>query len=240
MGVRPGRLAGATHCSGRPVWLASAPPPSSLPQPCPVPLPRFCCDYPGLGCLHMRQRFPPSPQRLLCCSVSRGVRPFSGLSGNCSEAVSLIPVQPWVTLLWPSPLGRWLCGAPTWTVRWSTALTAPAQPRAPAAETPIEEFTPTPAFPALQYLESVDVEGVAWRAGLRTGDFLIEVRLPLPGRQVCGPRGLEDAPALPAHSLSVPGERGERGEGRTQAGGGSDPPGWEPPRHEGCVGNKEA
>lgn len=47
----------------------------------------------------------------------------------------------------------------------------------PAAETPIEEFTPTPAFPALQYLESVDVEGVAWRAGLRTGDFLIEVRL---------------------------------------------------------------
>ncbi|NWZ88289.1 SHAN3 protein, partial [Poecile atricapillus] len=43
------------------------------------------------------------------------------------------------------------------------------------SETPIEEFTPTPAFPALQYLESVDVEGVAWRAGLRTGDFLIEV-----------------------------------------------------------------
>uniref|UniRef100_A0A4X1UGT8 SH3 and multiple ankyrin repeat domains 3 n=1 Tax=Sus scrofa TaxID=9823 RepID=A0A4X1UGT8_PIG len=42
-------------------------------------------------------------------------------------------------------------------------------------KTPIEEFTPTPAFPALQYLESVDVEGVAWRAGLRTGDFLIEV-----------------------------------------------------------------
>lgn len=50
----------------------------------------------------------------------------------------------------------------------------------PAAETPIEEFTPTPAFPALQYLESVDVEGVAWRAGLRTGDFLIEVRPPPP------------------------------------------------------------
>lgn len=46
------------------------------------------------------------------------------------------------------------------------------------AETPIEEFTPTPAFPALQYLESVDVEGVAWRAGLRTGDFLIEVTTP--------------------------------------------------------------
>ncbi|XP_010226843.1 PREDICTED: SH3 and multiple ankyrin repeat domains protein 3-like [Tinamus guttatus] len=47
--------------------------------------------------------------------------------------------------------------------------------RGAKAETPIEEFTPTPAFPALQYLESVDVEGVAWRAGLRTGDFLIEV-----------------------------------------------------------------
>lgn len=49
-----------------------------------------------------------------------------------------------------------------------------------SAETPIEEFTPTPAFPALQYLESVDVEGVAWRAGLRTGDFLIEVSFILP------------------------------------------------------------
>lgn len=45
----------------------------------------------------------------------------------------------------------------------------------PAAQTPIEEFTPTPAFPALQYLESVDEGGVAWRAGLRMGDFLIEV-----------------------------------------------------------------
>lgn len=56
-----------------------------------------------------------------------------------------------------------------------------APPWSPAAETPIEEFTPTPAFPALQYLESVDVEGVAWRAGLRTGDFLIEVRPLLPG-----------------------------------------------------------
>lgn len=43
------------------------------------------------------------------------------------------------------------------------------------ADTPIEEFTPTPAFPALQYLESVDEGGVAWEAGLRTGDFLIEV-----------------------------------------------------------------
>lgn len=48
-------------------------------------------------------------------------------------------------------------------------------PRLFPAETPIEEFVPTPAFPALQYLESVDQGGVAWRAGLRTGDFLIEV-----------------------------------------------------------------
>nr|XP_029138109.1 SH3 and multiple ankyrin repeat domains protein 3-like isoform X2 [Labrus bergylta] len=47
--------------------------------------------------------------------------------------------------------------------------------RGAKAQTPIEEFTPTPAFPALQYLESVDEGGVAWRAGLRTGDFLIEV-----------------------------------------------------------------
>ena len=48
----------------------------------------------------------------------------------------------------------------------------------PPADTPIEEFTPTPAFPALQYLESVDEGGVAWRAGLRMGDFLIEVGPP--------------------------------------------------------------
>ncbi|KAM8938855.1 SH3 and multiple ankyrin repeat domains protein 2 isoform 3-T3 [Pelodytes ibericus] len=47
--------------------------------------------------------------------------------------------------------------------------------RGAKADTPIEEFNPTPAFPALQYLESVDADGVAWQAGLRTGDFLIEV-----------------------------------------------------------------
>ncbi|XP_055795483.1 SH3 and multiple ankyrin repeat domains protein 2b isoform X2 [Salvelinus fontinalis] len=47
--------------------------------------------------------------------------------------------------------------------------------RGAKADTPIEEFTPTPAFPALQYLESVDEGGVAWRSGLRNGDFLIEV-----------------------------------------------------------------
>ncbi|CAB1428391.1 unnamed protein product [Pleuronectes platessa] len=47
-----------------------------------------------------------------------------------------------------------------------------------SADTPIEEFTPTAAFPALQYLESVDEGGVAWQAGLRTGDFLIEQLTP--------------------------------------------------------------
>ncbi|XP_053576529.1 SH3 and multiple ankyrin repeat domains protein 2 isoform X2 [Bombina bombina] len=47
--------------------------------------------------------------------------------------------------------------------------------RGAKADTPIEEFNPTAAFPALQYLESVDEDGVAWQAGLRTGDFLIEV-----------------------------------------------------------------
>ncbi|MBZ3880515.1 Ataxin-7 [Sciurus carolinensis] len=45
------------------------------------------------------------------------------------------------------------------------------------AEIPIKEFTPTPAFPVLQYLESVDVEGATWRAGIRMGDFLIEVNV---------------------------------------------------------------
>lgn len=59
---------------------------------------------------------------------------------------------------------------------WSLTLTACLL----LAETPIEEFAPTPAFPALQYLESVDQGGVAWRAGLRTGDFLIEVTAVLP------------------------------------------------------------
>ncbi|CAM9545258.1 unnamed protein product [Lampetra planeri] len=47
--------------------------------------------------------------------------------------------------------------------------------RGAKADVPIEEFTPTPAFPALQYLEAVDDGGVAAQAGLKTGDFLIEV-----------------------------------------------------------------
>lgn len=81
----------------------------------------------------------------------------------------------------------WLCaeGSQRWDVWNKTSacrsnLTAMWRPVlslfiASPAQTPIEEFTPTPAFPALQYLESVDEGGVAWRAGLRMGDFLIEV-----------------------------------------------------------------
>lgn len=107
----------------------------------------------------------------------------------------------------------------------------------PAAETPIEEFTPTPAFPALQYLESVDVEGVAWKAGLRTGDFLIEVR-PFP---TLPSGGSERGAAGPLPScLSIPGKRSERREGWTQASGGSHPSGWQPSGHEGCVCYQEA
>jgi len=98
------------------------------------------------------------------------------------------------------------------------------------AETPIEEFAPTPAFPALQYLESVDQGGVAWRAGLRTGDFLIEVRAPRP--RPAGHR----TPGLPAHlSVCRPGERRRRGEGGSPAGGLPDPPGGQPPADEGRV-----
>nr|XP_042703481.1 SH3 and multiple ankyrin repeat domains protein 1 [Chrysemys picta bellii] len=76
--------------------------------------------------------------------------------------------------------------------------------RGAKAQTPIEEFTPTPAFPALQYLESVDEGGVAWRAGLRMGDFLIEVtvgggRLPS-RRNDCPP------PAISLRSKSMTSE----------------------------------
>ena len=44
---------------------------------------------------------------------------------------------------------------------------------------PIVEFTPSPAFPAVQYLESVDPNGPAYEAGLRDGDFIIEVKMEL-------------------------------------------------------------
>lgn len=37
------------------------------------------------------------------------------------------------------------------------------------------EFTPTADFPALQYLDRVDRGSMADRAGLRPGDFLLEV-----------------------------------------------------------------
>ncbi|CAN0426044.1 unnamed protein product [Lampetra fluviatilis] len=47
--------------------------------------------------------------------------------------------------------------------------------RGAKANVPVQEFTPSAAFPALQYLESVDEDGVASRAGLKVGDFLIEV-----------------------------------------------------------------
>ena len=62
---------------------------------------------------------------------------------------------------------------------WETSPRLVKSVLASPADTPIEEFTPTPAFPALQYLESVDEGGVAWQAGLRTGDFLIEVGSPV-------------------------------------------------------------
>ena len=45
-----------------------------------------------------------------------------------------------------------------------------------SADGPISEFTPCPTCPAVQYLESVDQSGPAWAAGLRPGDFIIEVR----------------------------------------------------------------
>ncbi|XP_014668975.1 PREDICTED: SH3 and multiple ankyrin repeat domains protein 3-like [Priapulus caudatus] len=38
-------------------------------------------------------------------------------------------------------------------------------------------FHPTDQFPALQYLDDVDKDGMGWKAGLRPGDFVIEVRI---------------------------------------------------------------
>jgi S1-C subfamily serine protease len=37
------------------------------------------------------------------------------------------------------------------------------------------DFRPTPAVPALQFFEGVDMQGMAMRAGLRPGDFLLEI-----------------------------------------------------------------
>ena len=39
------------------------------------------------------------------------------------------------------------------------------------------KFTPTPQVPALQYIGSVEKEGAADMAGLKSGDFLLEVRI---------------------------------------------------------------
>lgn len=39
------------------------------------------------------------------------------------------------------------------------------------------ELTPSARYPALQYLDDVDQGGVADLAGLRKGDFLIQVRM---------------------------------------------------------------
>ena len=37
------------------------------------------------------------------------------------------------------------------------------------------KFTPTPQVPALQYIGNVEIGGSADLAGLKTGDFLLEV-----------------------------------------------------------------
>lgn len=39
------------------------------------------------------------------------------------------------------------------------------------------DFSPSPDFPALQYLDKVDKGSMADRAGLKQGDFLLEVSL---------------------------------------------------------------
>lgn len=36
-------------------------------------------------------------------------------------------------------------------------------------------FEPTPEIPGLQYFEGVDMNGMGMRAGLKPGDFLLEV-----------------------------------------------------------------
>lgn len=96
------------------------------------------------------------------------LQPRSGCCDPCTKPRRAVHAERFAEVF----LGSW----PPLTAFCPLPTAAPQSlPLSFAAETPIEEFTPTPAFPALQYLESVDVEGVAWRAGLRTGDFLIEV-----------------------------------------------------------------
>ena len=48
--------------------------------------------------------------------------------------------------------------------------------RGAKSDSPLMELQPSDRFPALQYLDDVDVNGVADRAGLRKGDFILAVR----------------------------------------------------------------
>ena len=48
--------------------------------------------------------------------------------------------------------------------------------RGAKASSPLMQLKPSERCPALQYLDSVDPGGVADMAGLKPGDFLIEVR----------------------------------------------------------------
>lgn len=38
-------------------------------------------------------------------------------------------------------------------------------------------FEPSPLIPALQFFEGVDMNGMAMKAGLKPGDFLLEVSI---------------------------------------------------------------
>lgn len=48
--------------------------------------------------------------------------------------------------------------------------------RGAKASSPLMELRPSERCPALQYLDDVDAGGVADRAGLKKGDFLVAVR----------------------------------------------------------------
>lgn len=47
--------------------------------------------------------------------------------------------------------------------------------RGAKATSPLMELTPSERCPALQYLDDVDMSGVADVAGLKKGDYLLEV-----------------------------------------------------------------
>lgn len=170
-----------SHEEGTALLVMSSMPCPFLPflkPPCPCPV-VVCLD---LECPRTRPQVP-----LCCFPFSCGesyrveiylVRANGGLHRGMNTGLGIpICCPPHPRFLCPSsqvPRAGRGCLVELSRAMPMSALSLPL----PAAETPIEEFTPTPAFPALQYLESVDVEGVAWRAGLRTGDFLIEVRPP--------------------------------------------------------------